>query len=139
IGFNLFRDKMIQDFFANMPVAANTVSTVEVKESRWTPVIDAIGTVSALNGVDLTVETTGIVREIRFTANQRVEEGEVLVQLDDSVQQADLASAKAQADLDKEALQRAIELSQRGVSSAVSLQAAEAAAANSAAQVAKLE
>src|SRR5690606_12737462 len=98
-----------------------------------------IGTVSALNGVDLTVETTGVVREIHFSANERVSAGDVLVQLDDSVQQADLASARAQASLDQESLQRASELSQRGVSSAVSLQAAEAAAANSAAQVAKLE
>ena len=40
---------------------------------EWTPGIDAIGTVSAARGVDLTVETAGIVKEIGFSANQQVE------------------------------------------------------------------
>src|SRR5690606_12492445 len=103
------------------------------------PVIDAIGTVSASRGVDLTVETTGIVKELNIATNQRVEEGEVLVRLDDAVQQADLAATRAQAALEKQALERALELRERGVGSAVALQSAEAAAAASAAQVQKLE
>ena len=78
VGFNMFRDQAIENFFANMPVATVTVSTVEVKPESWTPSIDAIGTVNAIRGVDLTVETTGIVKELHFSANQRVEQGEVL-------------------------------------------------------------
>lgn len=139
VGFNLFRDKAIEDFFANMPAQTVTVSTVTVEPATWTPVIDAIGTVSASRGVDLTVETTGIVKEMNIATNQRVEEGEMLIRLDDAVQQADLAATKAQAALDKQALERALELRQRGVGSAVTLQAAEAAASASAAQVEKLE
>jgi membrane fusion protein (multidrug efflux system) len=61
VGFNLFRDKAIEDFFANMPVNPLTVSTARVEPITWTPNIEAIGTVSAASGVDLTVETTGIV------------------------------------------------------------------------------
>lgn len=139
VGWQLFRDQAIENFFANMPVATVTVSTVEVKPESWTPSIDAIGTVNAIRGVDLTVETTGIVKELHFSANQRVEQGEVLVQLDDAVQRADLFAARTQADLDKQALDRAMELQQRGVGSTVSLQAAEAAAAASGAQAEKLE
>src|SRR5690606_14842430 len=138
VGFNMFRDQAIENFFANFPVQTITVSTVTVEETSWTPSIQAIGTVNAGRGVDLTVETTGIVREIRFTANQRVEEGEILVQLDDAVQQADLVAGRAQAELARQTLERARQLSERGVGSTVSLQAAEAAAAASAAQIAKL-
>src|SRR5690606_27955036 len=86
-----------------------------------------------------TVETTGIVKELRFSANERVEAGAVLVQLDDAVQRADLFAARTQADLDKQALDRAMELQQRGVGSTVSLQAAEAAAPASGAQAEKRE
>lgn len=139
VGFNLFRDKAIEDFFANMPAQTVTVSALTVEPASWTPVIDAIGTVSASRGVDLTVETTGIVKELNIAANQRVEQGAVLVRLDDAVQQADLAATRAQAALDKQALERALELRERGVGSAVTLQAAEAAASASAAQVEKLE
>ncbi|MBE0694196.1 MAG: biotin/lipoyl-binding protein, partial [Aquamicrobium sp.] len=108
VGFNLFRDKAIEDFFANMPAQTVTVSTVTAEAASWTPAIDAIGTVSASRGVDLTVETTGIVKELNITANQRVAEGDMLLRLDDVVQQADLAATRAQAELDRQALERAL-------------------------------
>jgi membrane fusion protein (multidrug efflux system) len=139
IGFNLFRDKAIQDFFANMPVAPATVSTVTVEPGTWTPAIDTIGTVNASRGVDLTVQTSGIVETIAFTANQRVEQGDTLVQLDDAIEQADLQAAKTRAALDQQSLQRAIELNQKGVGSTATLDAAQAAASASAAEVDKLD
>ncbi|WP_367714319.1 efflux RND transporter periplasmic adaptor subunit (plasmid) [Nitratireductor sp. GISD-1A_MAKvit] len=139
VGFNMFRDQAIQQFFANMPVPTVTVSTVEAKEGKWTPAIEAIGTVNANQGVDLTVETTGIVTDIRFEANQQVSAGDTLLKLEDNIQQADLSASRTQAALDQQALDRARELRNRGVSSGVSLDNAEAAAQASAAQVEKAE
>ncbi|WP_173934227.1 efflux RND transporter periplasmic adaptor subunit [Chelativorans sp. Marseille-P2723] len=139
VGFNLFRDRMIEQFFANMPVPTITVSTTEVEPSVWSPTISAIGTVSAANGVNLTVETSGIVKEVMFQANDRIEAGDVLVQLEDEMQQADLAAAETQAALDQQTLERARELQRRGVGSQSNLEAAEAAASASAAQVMKLQ
>ncbi|HWK63831.1 MAG TPA: efflux RND transporter periplasmic adaptor subunit [Rhizobiaceae bacterium] len=139
VGFNIFRDRAIQQFFANMPVQPVTVSTIKVEPITWTPGVEAIGTVSAARGVDLTVETTGIVKEIRFQANQKVEQGAVLIQLDDAVEKADLEAQKAQAANDQTALTRAQELADRRVGSQVTLDAARAQATASAAQVAKLQ
>lgn len=116
-----------------------TVSTVKVEPMTWTPGIDAIGTVGAARGVDLTVETTGIVKEIFFEANKRVGDNEVLVQLDDAVQRADLEAARTQARLDKQAFDRAVELQKRGVGSEVTTDSARAAAETSASQVVKLQ
>ncbi len=139
IGFNLFRDQAIQDFFANMPVAPSTVSTVTAEAVTWTPAIDTIGTVNASRGVDLTVQTSGIVESILFKANQRVEQDATLAQLDDAIEEADLQAAKTQAALDQQSLQRAIELKEKGVGTAANLDVAQAAASASAAQVDKLE
>ena len=139
VGFNMFRNQAIEQFFANMPVPAMTVSTAVAEETAWTPTVDAIGTVAAARGVDLTVETTGIVKEMLFSANQKVQQGDILLRLDDAVQRADLEAGRTQAALDQQSLERAIELQQRGVGSNVALEAAQAAAAASAAQVAKLE
>ncbi|SMH57614.1 efflux RND transporter periplasmic adaptor subunit [Mesorhizobium australicum] len=139
VGFNMFRDNAIQQFFANMPVVPSPVSTVKIEPAKWTPGIQAIGTVSASRGVDLTVETSGIVKDIKFASNQRVEQGALLVQLDDLQQQADLSAQRAQAALDKQNLDRAIELQKRGVGSETTVEQAQAAATASAAQVAKLE
>jgi len=139
VGFNMFRDQAIEDFFANMPVAPLTVSTVKVEPIQWTPGIEAIGTVAAARGVDLAVEAAGIVKEIRFESNQRVKQGDVLVQLDDGVQHADLEAAKTQAALDLQRLDRAIELQKKRVGSDVAVDEAQAAASASKSQVAKLQ
>jgi len=139
VGFNIFRDNAIKQYFATMKQPPSTVSTVEVKPMDWAPGIEAIGTVSAVSGVDLTVETTGIVKDIAFHANQKVEAGALLLQLDDEVERADLDSAKAQAAVDQLALKRAQELQKRGVGSDSTLDNAQAQAAASAAQVAKLQ
>ena len=139
VGFNIFRDNAIKQYFATMKQPPSTVSTVEVKPMDWAPGIEAIGTVSAVRGVDLTVETTGIVKDIAFHANQKVEAGSLLLQLDDEVERADLDSAKAQAAVDQLALKRARELQKRGVGSDSTLDNAQAQAAASASQVAKLQ
>jgi membrane fusion protein (multidrug efflux system) len=139
VGFNFMRDAGIKQYFATMKPPAATVSTVAVKPSVWTPGIEAIGTVSAVRGVDLTVETSGIVKEILFHANQKVATDAVLLQLDDAVEKADLVAQKAQAASDQAALTRAIELQRRGVGTDATLDAARAAADASAAQVNKLQ
>ncbi|PSM17979.1 MULTISPECIES: efflux RND transporter periplasmic adaptor subunit [Nitratireductor] len=139
VGFNMFRDQAISQFFANRPRPAVTVSTAKVESLTWTPRIQAIGTVGAARGVDLTVETTGIVQDVRFEANDRVEEGQTLVVLDNNVQRADLEAARAKAQLDKQVLTRAQELLKRGVGSETAVESAQAAATASASQVAKLE
>lgn len=139
VGFNLFRDKAIQDFFANMPVKPVAVSTFKVEPVTWTPKLEAIGTVAAAQGVDLTVETTGIVKEILFRANDKVEQDQVLVRLDDAVQKADLEAAKTQEALDKQALDRAVALQKRGVGTEATLDNARASWQTSMSQVAKLQ
>ena len=139
VGFNMLRDQGIKDYFANMPRPTLTVSAEEVKPVTWTPGIEALGTVAAAQGVDLSVETTGIVKTILFKANQHVDDNQVLVQLDDAVERADLEAQKATASLGKLALDRAKALQKRGVGSDVTADAAAAAAETSAANVAKLQ
>lgn len=139
VGFNFMRDAGIKQYFATMKPPAATVSTVIVKPSVWTPGVEAIGSVNAVHGVDLTLETSGIVKQILFHANQKVAADAVLVQLDDAVEKADLVAQKAQAASDQAALTRAIELQRRGVGTDATLDAARAAADASAAQVNKLQ
>ncbi|MGX7875266.1 efflux RND transporter periplasmic adaptor subunit [Mesorhizobium sp. ORM6] len=139
VGFNFLRDNGIKQYFATMKPPAATVSTTIAKPSSWTPGVEAIGTVRAVRGVDLTVETTGIVKEILFHANQKVQANAILLQLDDAVERADLAAQKAQATSDEAAFTRAIELQRRGVGTDATLDAARAAASASASQVTRLQ
>ena len=138
VGFNLFRSKMIAQFFATMTPAPVPVTVTEVEPINWMPGIEAIGTATAAQGTDLAVEAAGVVREIKFAANDRVEKGQVLVQIDDRQERADLDAAKAALDLAEITLKRAQELRDRGVSATTTLDTAEAEAISARSSVAKL-
>jgi membrane fusion protein (multidrug efflux system) len=127
IGFNLFRSKMIGEFFANMPTPAVTISATEVQPTTWTPEIEAIGTLRAAQGVDVAVEAAGVVKTIAFDANDRVEAGRLLIQIDDAVERADLTSAEAALERGRAQLERARRLRETGVAAESTLEDAQTA------------
>lgn len=139
VWFNFFRDGMIKQFFATMQQPAQSVSTYTVEPAVWTPNIEAIGTVSAIQGVELAVEVAGIVKDIPFTANDIVEKGAPLLQLDDAIEKADIVAAKAQDVLNDQTLARARTLNTRGVGAESNVDTAQAASLAKKAEIAKLE
>ena len=139
VGFNMFRDRMIEDFFANRPVPALPVDTVVAEAGPWVPALEAIGTVYAIQGIELAVEAGGVVREVGFDANDRVEESQVLVRLADEIEQADLAAAEASVQLAEQTLARVSSLGDRGIAAASSIEEAQAAVTSARAQVQRIE
>ncbi len=87
-----------------------SVLVENVRQERWQPVLRSVGTLTPTQGVGVTTETAGIVKEILFNSGDKVEAGKVLVRLDDRVDQAALASKKAVARLAEVQLQRSAEL-----------------------------
>jgi len=100
---------------------------VETASAQFTDietVVEAVGTTRAVRAVEVTPSASGRIKEIAFQAGQRVEDGAVLVRLDDEIERADLAEAEAQLLEARRALQRAQALKK---SSATSQAAAEKA------------
>ena len=139
IGFNLFRSKMIADFFANQQMPTVTVSATEVKPVTWTPQIDAIGTLNASHGVDVAAQVGGVVTAINFNANENVTQDQLLVQIEDSVERADLRSAQASLESNRSQLERARQLRKTGVSSELNLETAETAQAAAESTLARIQ
>ena len=139
VGFNLFRDKMITQFFANMQQPPQTVTAAKVETKTWTPSISAIGTAKAANGVELAFETPGIVKEIKFKANQSIREGDILVQLDDTVERADIQDVQAAVKTAESAYERAKTLSARGYGTEANLDQASALLAAARSRLARLQ
>ncbi|UCA44353.1 efflux RND transporter periplasmic adaptor subunit [Pseudochrobactrum sp. XF203] len=139
IGFNLFRAQAIKDFFANMKQPSQAVSTLEVKPGQWLPGVEAIGSARAEDGVNLTFQIDGIVKEILFKPNQHVKKGDLLVQLDDEIQKADLAASKAEAELSEQNYKRAQTLRTQGVGAVSNVDTTAAALSSAKANVAKAQ
>ena len=75
------------------------VSTLVSQEQTWEGTLSAIGTVAAVKGVAVSNDASGIVARIHFESGDRVRQGQVLVELDTSVERAQLASARARGEL----------------------------------------
>lgn len=115
------------------------VSTARVEEARWEATRQAIGTLVAVRGVTLGSELPGLVREVHFDSGSAVKQGALLVKLDTSSEEAQLAAAQADATLARLSLDRARNLRKEESNSAADLDLAEARAKGAAAQVANLE
>jgi membrane fusion protein (multidrug efflux system) len=128
--------------------ADSGVAPVEVGRVEATTIADdaqAVGSVRARQGVMLRPEVSGRISRINFGDGQRVRRGQLLVQLDDTLQGAQLQQAQAQASIARTNLQRNRELvAQNFVSasvvdqSAAALEVAEAQVALAQAQLARM-
>ncbi len=87
--------------FANMDFSPPPV-TIAVSPARletWTETLNAVGSIRAVRGVELTSETSGEVTAIQFDSGDAVEAGRLLVVLNDEVEQASRRSQIATLEL----------------------------------------
>jgi membrane fusion protein (multidrug efflux system) len=75
------------------------VTSARADESTWEGNISAVGSVAADKGVAVSNDAAGIVTAIRFESGAVVKRGQILVELDTSVERAQLASALSRRDL----------------------------------------
>jgi len=75
------------------------VTTAAATEQDWAPLLPAVGSVAAVQGVMVSAQLDGNVTQIAFTAGGAVKAGDLLIQQDVSSEQAQLAAAQAAAEL----------------------------------------
>src|SRR4051794_30394361 len=107
------------------PMMVTTVTSVEVKNADWQPMLSAVGSVSPVQGAMISAELAGTVAEIDFESGKLVKKGEVLLMLDASAEEAQMRSAEADAELAKKDFERAQDLAARKVISPAELDAAQ--------------
>jgi len=91
-----------------------SVSTYIADTQTWTTTIRAVGSVEPIQGISLEAEAAGLVTAINFENGQQVEKGDILVQLDVKVEEAQLRAATASANLAQIEHERAKGLSKSG-------------------------
>ncbi len=99
----------------------------------------AVGSLRAFQGVMLRPEVSGRILRLGFADGQRVKKGQLLVQLDDALQQAQVQQAQAQASISRTNLQRNRELLAQGFVSASVVDQAQAGLDVAVAQVAVVQ
>jgi len=123
-----------------IPVEVGRVTVTRIEDDA-----QSVGSLRSRQGVMLRPEVSGRIARIGFRDGQRVKRGQLLVQLDDTLQRAQLQQSQAQASIARTNLQRNRELlAQNFVSasavdqSAAALEVTEAQVALSQAQLARM-
>ncbi|WP_422011421.1 efflux RND transporter periplasmic adaptor subunit [Reyranella sp.] len=98
-GFKTFVNGKIKEAMAGMANMPQTVSATKAETSDWQPKIDAVGTLRAVRGAELSLEVPGVVETITFQSGDEVKEGQVLLTLRKEDEEARLQSLEATASL----------------------------------------
>jgi len=90
-AFSIYQQ--IQVFSTPKPPVSVAVATAA--ERPWQLRLPSVGTLKALQGVNLSLEVAGTVKDVQFESGQKVRAGQPLVQLDSAVESALLETAQA--------------------------------------------
>ncbi|KND83329.1 membrane protein [Aggregatibacter actinomycetemcomitans serotype b str. SCC4092] len=136
IVMNYMKSKGIADFLANQGESPSPVTAMTVTSQQWTPVIETTGLVRPNQGAILSAQSAGTISKVLVENGQNVKKGDVLVELDSSVERAGLRAAEAQVISLRQTYQRYANLAKSG---GVSRQELDNAKAAYDAQVANVE
>lgn len=117
------------------PPQVETIATAVAHKETWADTLSAVGSVSAAEGVTVAPEIAGTVSEIDFESGAAVKQGDLLLRLDASTEEAQLRAAQAQADLARVTAERERKLAADKTASQSELDQAEAAWKQSVANV----
>lgn len=121
------------------PEPRESVEVHQVRAIERTPSLTVSGEVVAIRSADLRAELPGRIASVDFAPGAAVQAGQVLVQLDVTQEQAQLAEARADLEIARLALQRAERLVQSGAGSVDARDQARARAAAAEARVGALD
>lgn len=124
-GWSAMKAYFTGQYFANFSPPPVTVSAREASLETWQPRIPAVGNLAAVNGVTISAEVAGRVEKIAFKSGTSVQQGDLLVQMDDSSEQAEIPGLRARVKLARQNLARAEQLAKQGLASAEQLDAAQ--------------
>jgi membrane fusion protein, multidrug efflux system len=136
-GFQAFKAAMIKKFMSSMSAPPQTISATKAALSEWQPKIEAVGSLRAVKGADLSLEVAGVVDTISFNSGDDVEQGTTLLKLRADDDTAKLLSLQATADLNQITYQRDLKQFQIQAVSQATLDTDAANLKNAQAQVAQ--
>jgi membrane fusion protein (multidrug efflux system) len=82
-----------------MVMPPETISSAVAREEKWQGTLTAIGSINAVQGVTVSTEIPGTIREIAFESGAVVSKGDLLIRLDTTSEEAQLRAIEAQVEL----------------------------------------
>ena len=93
--------------YASFSPPPEAVTTITVTKAEWRESFDTVGSFVSIQGATLSAKESGNVVAVRFDSGARVKAGDLLIEIDHSVEDANLKGALARLELTKQNLERA--------------------------------
>ncbi len=94
----------------SQPQPPAEISVVQSQTEKWTPAVKAVGSIVAVNGIDVANEVPGVIQQINFESGDLVSKGDVLIRLDAAIEEAALRTRGAEAQLARQEFKRIADL-----------------------------
>lgn len=99
--YQIIKNHMMRKYMSQSAAPAISVSTMTAKSQLWQQNIKASGSLRAVQGVDITTEIAGLIRNILFTPGAIVKENTLVVELNTDTEVAQLHALEAAAQIAK--------------------------------------
>jgi len=138
IAFNFTKKIIVNYLFTHYVPPATTVSSAVAKSIKYSPFINSIGSFVAINGVELGSQIPGVITKIHFKSGQFITKNSNIIEIDDSVERADLKLTQSNLSLQEAEYKRQLELQKHNATSLSNLDRAKAKLLESQARVEKI-
>jgi membrane fusion protein (multidrug efflux system) len=108
-GYKFYQFGQLQERLSQ-PQPPALVSAVTSQSEKWTPAIKAVGSVKAVNGIEVANEVPGVVEVLNFESGDVVKKGDILIQLNSAIDNAALRTRSAEAQLTEQEFKRISDL-----------------------------
>ena len=108
-GYKFWQFGQMQEQMSQ-PQPPAEISVVQSQTEQWTPAVKAVGSIVAVNGIDVANEVPGVIQQINFESGDLVSKGDVLIRLDAAIDEAALRTRGAEAQLTRQEFKRIADL-----------------------------
>ena len=108
-GYKFYQFGQMQEQFSQ-PQPPAKISATMASTEMWTPEIKAVGSVEAINGIEVANEVPGVVENIAFESGDTVKKGDILIRLNTAIDEAAVRTRRAEAQLAEQEFKRISDL-----------------------------
>jgi membrane fusion protein (multidrug efflux system) len=108
-GYKIWQTGQMQAQMSQ-PQPPAEISVVQSQTEQWTPAVKAVGSIVAVNGIEVANEVPGVIQQINFESGDLVSTSDVLIRLNAAIEEAALRTRGAEAQLARQEFQRIADL-----------------------------
>ncbi|MDG5501306.1 efflux RND transporter periplasmic adaptor subunit [Marinobacter sp. BGYM27] len=94
-GYKFYQFGQMKEKFSQ-PQPPAVIEATTAQSVQWQPSLKAVGSIEAVNGIQIANEVPGVIKDILFESGDKVKKGDVLLRLDSQTDEAALTTRRAE-------------------------------------------